>query len=238
MTWSRDDWEAEYASDEPAVAGPDGFVVARASELLPGRALEIGCGTGGTAIWLAEHGWWVTAIDIAGAAIEKAKAAATEAGVEVDFVRVDATTYQPTDEYDLVVSTYALPGPGEPTRLVLGNATGALAPGGVLVLTEWDASSPGVQGWGEGAFMTLDEIVEHLGGLDIERAELVEPDPTATEGELSLSGQERTHHLGNEHGEAEGHEHEGVDADSRRMLAAVVVAKRAQGRSATPEGSL
>lgn len=60
-------------------------------KVLPGRAIDLGCGTGANAIFLAQHGFEVTAVDFAEAAIEKARQRADEAGVQVDFVVDDLT---------------------------------------------------------------------------------------------------------------------------------------------------
>lgn len=57
----------------------------------PCRAIDLGCGTGANAIYLAQQGFQVTGVDYAAAAIEKARARAADAGVEVDFVRDDLT---------------------------------------------------------------------------------------------------------------------------------------------------
>jgi SAM-dependent methyltransferase len=56
-----------------------------------GTAIDIGCGTGDSAIYLARHGWQVTGVDVAAKALEKAGAKAAAEHVRVDFVRADAT---------------------------------------------------------------------------------------------------------------------------------------------------
>lgn len=59
--------------------------------LAPGPALELGCGTGDTAIYLARQGWKVTAVDFVPTALGKARAKAGTAGVSVNFVQADVT---------------------------------------------------------------------------------------------------------------------------------------------------
>lgn len=60
------DWEAMYRSRDQVFSGsPNGVLVAEAMGLPPGRALDVGCGEGADAIWLARHGWHVTAVDVA-----------------------------------------------------------------------------------------------------------------------------------------------------------------------------
>lgn len=57
----------------------------------PGRALDLGCGRGAHAVYLASHGWNVTGVDLVPAALAKARRRATEAGVEVQFLGGDVT---------------------------------------------------------------------------------------------------------------------------------------------------
>jgi cyclopropane fatty-acyl-phospholipid synthase-like methyltransferase len=66
--------------------------IVQTGELSPGRAIDLGCGEGDNAIFLAEHGFQVTAVDFAPSAIAKARAKASDAGVDVDFVIDDITT--------------------------------------------------------------------------------------------------------------------------------------------------
>jgi cyclopropane fatty-acyl-phospholipid synthase-like methyltransferase len=73
-------------------------------ELLPGRAIDLGCGEGDNAIFLAQHGFQVTGIDFSPAAIDKARAKAREAGAEAEFLVDDLTRLTSvTGEFDLIV---------------------------------------------------------------------------------------------------------------------------------------
>ena len=70
-------WEDRYASGEAHWSGrPNDVLVAETADLTPGTALDVGCGTGGDAIWLAEQGWQVTAVDLSRTALDRAAAAA------------------------------------------------------------------------------------------------------------------------------------------------------------------
>ena len=69
---------------------PNGRLLAEVADLAPGRALDVGCGEGVDAIWLAQRGWTVTAIDISTVAIGRAREAAARAGAEVQWVCADA----------------------------------------------------------------------------------------------------------------------------------------------------
>ncbi|GAC1314805.1 MAG: class I SAM-dependent methyltransferase [Acidimicrobiales bacterium] len=107
------EWDARYRE---RVAGmwsgrPNGRLVSEIADVSPGRALDIGCGEGADAIWLAQRGWTVTAIDISEVALRRGKDAGREAGVAIDWVCGDAlqTTFLPC-AFDLVSMQYpALP---------------------------------------------------------------------------------------------------------------------------------
>lgn len=85
------EWDRFYigdGDDTPHWSGqPNPSLVTEASTLHPGRALDVGCGEGGDAIWLASHGWQVTAIDPSRVALGRAQAAARAAGVDVTWIR-------------------------------------------------------------------------------------------------------------------------------------------------------
>src|SRR5947209_20239745 len=82
------EWDARYRERDGAMwsGRPNGRLVAEAAELTPGRALDVGCGEGADAIWLAEHGWTVTAIDISQVAICRARDASGPAGGSVEWI--------------------------------------------------------------------------------------------------------------------------------------------------------
>ena len=107
------EWDARYSEREGAMwsGRPNGRFMAEASPLTPGRALDVGCGEGADAIWLAEQGWTVTAIDISGVAIGRAQEAAQLARVSIDWVSGDVLENPfPARSFDLVSLQYpALP---------------------------------------------------------------------------------------------------------------------------------
>jgi len=111
---SAAEWDARYGEREGSMwsGRPNGRLVAEVTELPPGRALDVGCGEGADAIWLARRGWEVTAIDISDVALERARAAAAPAGAtSVVWLCGDALqTALPGRSYDLVSMQYpALP---------------------------------------------------------------------------------------------------------------------------------
>ena len=156
---------------DQSYTGADDTLVEQVNDLSPGRALEIGCGTGGNAIWLAEKGWKVTAVDYSDVAIGKARQRAKERGVSPDFVVADASTYQLDGQYDLVTSFY-IQLPSELRKKTLAVAMKALVPGGTLLFVSHDKTSP-PSGWSDEDVLTLttpEQIVAEIPGLDIEQA--------------------------------------------------------------------
>jgi SAM-dependent methyltransferase len=107
------EWDARYGEREGSMwsGRPNGRLVAEVADLTPGRALDVGCGEGADAIWLARRGWQVTAIDISDVALGRAREAAEPAGVSVEWVCGDASqTLLPARSFDLVSMQYpALP---------------------------------------------------------------------------------------------------------------------------------
>ena len=101
----REDWDARYASVENLWAvKPNRFLVREAAELEPGRALDLACGEGQNAIWLASLGWDVVGVDYSEVATAKARARAVRDGVEAEFICADLVGYAPDPQaYDLVL---------------------------------------------------------------------------------------------------------------------------------------
>lgn len=107
------EWDTRYGERDGAMwsGRPNGRLVDEVADLAPGRALDVGCGEGADAIWLAQRGWTVTAIDISDVALGRARAAADAARVAVDWICGDALAASlPAGAFDLVSMQYpALP---------------------------------------------------------------------------------------------------------------------------------
>ena len=130
------DWDERYAShDEGLWSGrANGVLVAELAESAPRRALDVGCGEGADAIWLARAGWQVTGVDVSEVALERAAAGARDAGVTVEWVLADIAMSPPAPGgYDLVSVHYpALKhSPGDQAIRALLEA---VAPGGTLLV--------------------------------------------------------------------------------------------------------
>lgn len=128
-------WDERYGADDRVWSGnPNPQLVDRASTLAAGRALDVGCGEGADAVWLARQGWQVTAVDVSRVGLDKAAAHAAEAGVDVTWQRVDLDgwTGEP-GAYDLVSAQFMYL--DQPALTELVRALGAsVASGGTLLL--------------------------------------------------------------------------------------------------------
>jgi SAM-dependent methyltransferase len=173
----REDWDARYAAVENLWASkPNRFLVAEAADLAPGRALDLACGEGQNAIWLASLGWDVLGVDYSQVAVAKARQRAEREGVAARFVCADLVEYEPErDAFDLVLLFY-LHIPSSQRASVHAKASAALAPNGTLVLLGHDRTNltDGVGGPSDPDILyTAEEIAAELPGLVIEKATTV-----------------------------------------------------------------
>jgi SAM-dependent methyltransferase len=167
------DWDERYAKAELEwEAKPNRFLVQEVGDLRPGRALDIAAGEGRNALWLAEQGWIVTAVDFSSVAIDKARRLGAERGVDVEWVVADVLTYDPVDDFDLVVVFYLqLDRPA--MQKVLTKAMSALRKNGTLLVVGHDRTNPmnGVGGPQDPTILLdADELVADLKGLIVEKA--------------------------------------------------------------------
>lgn len=133
-----EDWNARYAAEELWPIEPNVSVAAVGPGLAPGRALDLACGEGRNAIWLAQHGWNVTAVDFASVAIDRARTRAEHADVEVAFAVADLLDYDmPAASFDFVLLCF-LQLPDHERRGVWARAAAAVAPGGTLLVIGHD----------------------------------------------------------------------------------------------------
>jgi SAM-dependent methyltransferase len=184
----RAGWDRRYAGSELLwTAEPNRFLAAEVAELQAGRALDLGCGEGRNAVWLAERGWEVTGLDFSEVGLAKARRLADEHGVSVDWVLADVREYVPaSDGFDLVVVLY-LHLPAAERRKVLARAASAVAQDGVLVVVGHESSNL-AEGYGgpqdPAILFTPEEVAGELPGLEIERAERVRRPVASSAGEV------------------------------------------------------
>jgi 2-polyprenyl-3-methyl-5-hydroxy-6-metoxy-1,4-benzoquinol methylase len=157
-------------------AEPNRFLVAEVAELPPGRALDLACGSGRNAVWLARQGWSVVAADFADVALEQARALADERGVEVKWVEADLREWEPHPRaFDLVVVLY-LQVPAEELRPILRCAAEAVAAGGTMLVVghHSDNLECGFGGPKDPRVLyTPEDVAASLDGLVVEKAEPV-----------------------------------------------------------------
>ncbi|MYS23082.1 Methyltransferase domain-containing protein [Streptomyces sp. DvalAA-14] len=130
-------WDDRYRESEHVWSGrPNAALVREAADLPPGRALDLGAGEGGDAIWLAGRGWQVTAADISTVALERAAAHARTEGVadRIDFQRHTLGETFPAGTFDLVSACYLHSEGNLPREQILRTAAAAVAPGGTLLV--------------------------------------------------------------------------------------------------------
>ena len=180
-------WDQRYSGPDLVWgAGPNRFVAEEVTALPPGRAIDLGTGEGRNAIWLAERGWEVTAVDFSAAGLARAARLAAERTVTVDWVQADLLAWQPEPGgYDLVLIAYLhLPSAG--LARVFRAAAAAVAPGGTLLVVGHDRDNI-ARGHGgpqdPDRLYTPAEIIAELGGLGIVRAEQVLRPVRTPEGE-------------------------------------------------------
>jgi SAM-dependent methyltransferase len=126
-------WTRRASSGDLA---PEAALVDAMSEVAPGTALDLGCGDGTNAIWLAENGWTVTGVDLSEVALAEAAARAERAHVEarVRWEHADLRHWSTSETFDLVTAFYLhMPLDFDATPL-LGRAASAVRPGGTLLV--------------------------------------------------------------------------------------------------------
>ena len=173
----RSSWDERYRTEELVwKAEPNRFLVAEVGSLRPGRALDLACGEGRNALWLAERGWEVVGVDFSAVGLDKARSLAASRGLRVELVEADLREWDPPEaSFDLVVLIY-LHLPAADRRQVLAAASRALAPGGTLLVVGHDSTNltDGVGGPQDASVLyTPDEIAAELPGVKLERAERV-----------------------------------------------------------------
>lgn len=136
--FSAQSWEGRYRSVQPTSPdAPHPSLVVETDSLVPGQALDAGCGRGANAIWLASRGWQVTAVDVSATALDDARERSHAPGDEITdritWLHADLASWDPDGRlFDLVTSSYVhLPGPAEE---LFARLASWVAPGGTLLV--------------------------------------------------------------------------------------------------------
>jgi SAM-dependent methyltransferase len=183
-------WERRYAGQGRVWSGrPNHWLEVVAGPLAPGRALDLGCGEGGDAVWLATRGWDVTAVDVSETAVRRTTGLAASAGVSgrVHAVRQDLEGTLPDGDWDLVNAQFLqTPLPFDRAR-VLRTAAAALRPGGRLLVVDHGSVPP----WSDHhydpptAHETLADLALDPGSWEAEIAEVRSREATGPSGEVA-----------------------------------------------------
>jgi|ERR1039458_1533544 2-polyprenyl-3-methyl-5-hydroxy-6-metoxy-1,4-benzoquinol methylase len=172
-------WDARYSTDELVwKADPNRFLVEEVRDLVPGRALDVACGEGRNAMWLAESGWDATGVDFSAVGLDKARSITAQRGVEVEWIKSDVVTWEPPiAAFDLILVAY-LQLPEDQRRHVHRALVAGIAPGGTLLVVAHDSTNliEGVGGpQSPHVLFSPDDVLHDVGGLGLEivRAERV-----------------------------------------------------------------
>jgi len=136
-TWTPEGyWDDRYGSGQMWSGSANVSLVRVAGDLPSGTALELGCGEGGDALWLAEHGWEVLAVDVSRVALDRAAARARQAGVadRVTWEQHDLDADFPAGRFDLVTAHYLHTPLAFAYDALVRRAAGAVATGGTLLV--------------------------------------------------------------------------------------------------------
>ena len=191
---AADFWEQRYAQ-APVWSGRVNQTLAEVARgLVVGSALDLGCGEGGDAIWLARTGWQVTAVDISATALDRGRTAAAAAGVpsgRIEWVAADLASWPPARAYDLVSACFLQSPVNLPRTEILRRAASAVAPGGsLLVISHAEPPPWAVDHDHHADFLGPAEEVAALGldsrAWDVVLAEVRERDATSPDGQPAL----------------------------------------------------
>lgn len=184
-----DDFYRSVLDPEAEVPTPNTLLVDQLDGPSTGSALDLGCGRGGDAIWLASRGWTVTAVDVSAMVLDAAARFASAAGVSdaIDWQRHDLAGSFPSGSFDLVLAVYLHSPVTIPREQVLRSAADTVAPGGTLVIIghagnpSWTDADPDVH------LPDTDEVIDTLSlptdRWTLEHVETVSRDVTSPNGE-------------------------------------------------------
>lgn len=185
----RQDWDRRYEEAGYLwTAEPNRFLVHETAAMSAGRALDLACGEGRNAVWLAERGWRVTGVDFSKVAVDKARRLAEARGVRGTWIADDVLQVELDPAgFDLVLVFY-LQLPGNERRRALRRAAAAVADGGTLLVVGHDSANLSA-GYGgpqdPGVLYTAEDVIGDLegSGLSVERAEQVQRPVAVDDGE-------------------------------------------------------
>ncbi|GAA1578988.1 class I SAM-dependent methyltransferase [Actinomadura kijaniata] len=164
-------WDGVHAARTAAVdPRPNPLLTETATGLPPGDALDLGCGDGGDALWLARQGWHVTAVDVSAVAVERLAALARSHGLggRVTAERHDLHESFPQGGFDLVCAHYLHTPLDLDRATVLRSAACALRPGGRLLVVDHGSTAP--WSWNQDPDVTYPSPREVAAGIGLDAA--------------------------------------------------------------------
>lgn len=163
-------WDGVYATRPAGDPTPNDRLVETVADYTPGTALDLGCGNGGDALWLALHGWQVTAVDLSAIAVARLTELAVTNGLG-DRVRAEPHDLRksfPQGRFDLISAHY-LHTPFDLDRArVLRRAAHALRPGGRLLVVDHGSTAP--WSWHQDADVRFPSPLEVAAELELDPA--------------------------------------------------------------------
>ena len=192
MPEAQQHWDEHYGERARVWSGRVNARLAEVAEsLTPGRALDLGCGEGADALWLAERGWQVVAVDISGIALQRAAddARARDLPGSIDFQQHDLSDSFPVGRFDLVSAQFLHSTVRLDRVQALRKAADAVDPGGLLIIVDHGAAPPWTSKLSnDHEFPSAEEVVDSLDLRDAEweqvRAEAVEREAVGPDGEI------------------------------------------------------
>lgn len=193
MSEAQQTWEEHYAERDRVWSGRANVRLVEVAESLPpGRALDLGCGEGGDAMWLAERGWHVTAVDISQTALDRATADARERNLvdRIAFQRHELPDTFPDGVFDLVSAQFLHSTVEFDRASLLRRGADAVSEGGTLLIVDHGGAPP----WASKLdhhheFPSADEVVDSLnldaGEWEGVRVEAVEREATGPDGQVA-----------------------------------------------------
>ncbi len=183
--WDASFWDERYGASEALWSGHVNAVVRdEVAGLAPGLALDVGCGEGGDALWLAEQGWQVVGVDVSQVALDRAaaRAAATDLADRTTWELRDLLAWAPpVATYDLVMAAF-IHLTTDDRRTAYNALAEAVAPGGTFLVAAHDPSDLGVvpRPPYPDLFFTAEELARDLpGGSDAWDVVVAEARPRA-----------------------------------------------------------
>lgn len=161
-------WEDHYSAKPQVWSGRVNTRLAEiAAQLTPGRALDVGCGEGADAVWLAEQGWAVVGADISSTALERARAEAQRRNIlsRITFEQHDVSETLPEGPFDLVSAQFLHSTVAMDRTAILRRAAAAVAPGGSLLIVDHAAAPPWAATIAHHEFPTAEQV---LAALDLD----------------------------------------------------------------------